>query len=141
MPSHTVGIWIALIASGLVAPAALADLPGAAPIFGQAGVGLVQPGGLQGLANQAARPNMVEAEPPADQPADAAAAEPPADEAPAAVPSASPFEIRYLLTYVLMLAMISGGTFLVARPSGRRAQAPSPAGSKGKPGAVQTAKK
>lgn len=140
MPSHTAGFWIALIAMGLVAPAALADLPGVTPIFGQAGVGLVQPGGLQGLANQAARPNMVEAEPPADQPADAAAAEPPAEEA-AAVPDASPFEIRYLVTYVLMLAMISGGTFLVARPSGRRRQEPSTAGSKGKAGAVQNAKK
>ncbi|MFM8635678.1 MAG: hypothetical protein ACKOEX_12870 [Planctomycetia bacterium] len=132
---------ITLIATGLVAPAALADLPGAAPVFGQAGVGIVQPGGLQGLANQAARPNMVEAEPPADQPADVAAAEPPADEAPEAVPNASPFEIRYLVTSVLMLAMISGGTFLVARPSGRRAQAPNPSGSKGKPGVPPNAKK
>jgi hypothetical protein len=39
-----------------------------------------------------------------------------------AKPSASPFEIRYLISYVLMLLFIGGSTVLIIRPSGRTIQ-------------------
>jgi hypothetical protein len=87
------------------------------PVIAQAGAALVQPGGIQGLANQQ-RPEMVQAEPQADP------AEPAADGAAAPAPTASPFEIRYLIAYVLMLVFIGGGTGLVIRPTGRIRQDP-----------------
>lgn len=88
------------------------------PMIAQAGAALVQPGGLQGLAqgaaNPAARPEMVQADPQAEQPKPADAAAPATD--------ASPFEIRYLIAYVMMLIFIGGGTGLVVRPTGRTRQ-------------------
>ena len=36
--------------------------------------------------------------------------------------NASPFEVRYLISYLVMLIFIGGGTFLVVRPTGRISQ-------------------
>jgi hypothetical protein len=91
------------------------------PVIAQVGPALVQPGGIQGLANPQ-RPEMVQAEPQADPAGEPA--EPAADGAAAPAPTASPFEIRYLIAYVLMLALIGGGTGLVVRPTGRIRQDP-----------------
>jgi hypothetical protein len=90
------------------------------PLFAQGVGALVQPGGIEGLAQKPPRPGAVQApeggnEPPA---ADQGNAEPQAD----AAKSASPFEIRYLISYVLMLLFIGGSTVLIIRPSGRTMQ-------------------
>ena len=50
-----------------------------------------------------------------------------------AKPEASPFEIRYIISYVLMLLFIGGSTVLIIRPSGRAIQGDSGAAkAKGK---------
>lgn len=102
------------------------------PMIAQAGAALVQPGGLQGLAqgaaNPAARPEMVQADPQAAEPK-------PADAAPAT--AASPFEIRYLIAYLMMLIFIGGGTGLVVRPTGRTRQDQGKAAATPKPAATK----
>jgi hypothetical protein len=45
-----------------------------------------------------------------------------AEEKPGTGSKASPFEIRYIMSYVLMLAFVGGSTFLIIRPSGRKTQ-------------------
>lgn len=89
------------------------------PLFAQAVGGLVQPGGIEGLAQQPPRPSAVQAPEGNDAPA---GDQNNAEEKPDAAPKASPFEIRYIMSYVLMLAFVGGSTFLVIRPSGRKIQ-------------------
>lgn len=121
-------------ASGLVLACGLATVPLSceaaivAPLFAQGGAALVQPGGLQGLANPQNRPEMVQAEPQPEQP-------PPAEAEPAAATTASPFEIRYLISYLLMLVFVGGGTALVIRPNGRVPPAEGKASTPSKPAA------
>lgn len=100
------------------------------PLLAQGVGALVQPGGIEGLAQQPPRPEAVQApqegnEPPADEQANA---EPQAD----AAKTASPFEIRYLISYVLMLLFIGGSTVLIIRPSGRIIQGESAGAGKAK---------
>ncbi len=45
-----------------------------------------------------------------------------AEEKPGTGSKASPFEIRYIMSYVLMLTFVGGSTFLIIRPSGRKTQ-------------------
>lgn len=95
-------------------------LPPAVPValFAQGVGALVQPGGVEALAQQAARPAAVQAdEADANQPAAAQGAA-----APEPTSKASPFEIRYIIVYVLMLIFVGGSTFLIIRPSGRKIQ-------------------
>lgn len=70
------------------------------------------------MARQPPRPAAVQAEDDAGDPP--AAAQGDAD--PPAASKASPFEIRYLIAYLLMLIFIGGSAFLVIRPSGRKIQ-------------------
>ena len=88
------------------------------PLFAEAVGGLVQPG-IEGLAQQPPRPSAVQAP---EGNAAPAGDHNIAEEKPAAAPKASPFEIRYIMSYVLMLAFVGGSTFLVIRPSGRKIQ-------------------
>lgn len=69
---------------------------------------------LSAVAQPPERPAAVQA------PEDGAAAA--GDAKPEAAPAASPFELRYLFSYVLMLAFVGGSTFLIIRPSGRKTQ-------------------
>lgn len=89
-------------------------------LFAQVSGALVQPEGIQGLAQQPPRPEAVQAEEGGNEPpaADQDNAEPQADVA----KTASPFELRYLISYVLMLVFIAGSTVLIIRPSGRAIQ-------------------
>lgn len=112
-------VWVAVTVVAGSAPRCQASV--VVPVIAQAGAALVQPGGIQGLANQQ-RPEMVQAEPQADPAGEPA--EPAADGAAAPAPTASPFEIRYLIAYVLMLVFIGGGAGLVIRPTGRIRQDP-----------------
>lgn len=116
MHSYVPGLVLALLTVCLTTDTAIGGVPSVMPLIAQGGAGLVPPGGIEALAKPV-RPNMVEAQPDAAQPAEA-----PANPEPPASPTASPLEIRYIISYVLMLAMISGSTFLVIRPSGRRHQ-------------------
>jgi hypothetical protein len=94
--------------------AAAASFP--LPLFAQGVGALVQPGGIEGLAQQPPRPAAVQAPeggaPPAGDQNNA-------EEKPGTGSKASPFEIRYILSYVLMLAFVGGSAFLIIRPSGR----------------------
>jgi len=70
---------------------------------------------MESRAQEPERPVAVEA-----KPGDGG---PPAAQGEAeAQPSASPYEIRYLTSYVLMLLFIGGSTVLIIRPSGRTIQ-------------------
>jgi hypothetical protein len=97
--------------------AAAASFP--LPLFAQGVGALVQPGGIEGLAQQPPRPAAVQAPeggaPPAGDQNNA-------EEKPGTGSKASPFEIRYIMSYVLMLAFVGGSTFLIIRPSGRKTQ-------------------
>jgi hypothetical protein len=94
-------------------------LPLFAPLFAQGVGALVQPGGIEGLAQQPPRPAAVQAPeggaPPAGDQNNA-------EEKPGTSSKASPFEIRYIMSYVLMLAFVGGSTFLIICPSGRKTQ-------------------
>lgn len=69
--------------------------------------------GLRAVAQPPERPAAVQA------PEDGATAVEAKPEASSAV---SPFELRYIFSYVLMLAFVGGSTFLIIRPSGRKIQ-------------------
>ena len=71
--------------------------------------------GLVGIAQPPERPAAVQA------PADGVAPGP-AEAQPEAASAASPFELRYIFSYVVMLAFVGGSTFLIIRPSGRKIQ-------------------
>lgn len=105
------------ISVGDSAAAAAASFP--LPLFAQGVGALVQPGGIEGLAQQPPRPAAVQAPeggaPPAGDQNNA-------EEKPGTGSKASPFEIRYIMSYVLMLAFVGGSTFLIIRPSGRKTQ-------------------
>ena len=132
MPARTAATALIAIALGtLSAPGTAAPPPTpplVAPLLAQGGAALVQPGGIQELAKKAneARPEMVQADPaPAEAPA---AADDAADAEAAAPKKASPLELRYFISYVLILAFVGGGTALAIRPSGRKPQSlPKPA--------------
>jgi hypothetical protein len=105
------------ISVGHSVAAAAASFP--LPLFAQGVGALVQPGGIEGLAQQPPRPAAVQAPeggaPPAGDQNNA-------EEKPGTGSKASPFEIRYIMSYVLMLAFVGGSTFLIIRPSGRKIQ-------------------
>lgn len=86
------------------------------PLLAQGVGALVQPGGIEGLAQQPARPAAVQAP---EQAAPQAGGQNNAGEKPETNSKASPFEIRYIPSYVLMLAFVGGSAFLIIRPSGR----------------------
>ncbi len=119
-------IWL------LVAVLALTTRPGTTGrLYAQAGAALVQPGGIEGLAKPPARPGVVDA-------AEAGPAQPAADQEPAngdanpaGATQASPFELRFIISYVLMMIFMGAGMFLAVRPSGRLTQGDD-AASKGK---------
>lgn len=73
------------------------------------------PHGSRAVAQPPERPAAVQA--PEDGAAPAAG-----DAKPEAASAASPFELRYIFSYVLMLAFVGGSTFLIIRPSGRKIQ-------------------
>jgi hypothetical protein len=114
LPLLTLSLAIS-VGDGIAAAAASFPLP----LFAQGVGGLVQPGGIEGLAQQPPRPAAVQAPeggaPPAGDQNNA-------EEKPGTGSKASPFEIRYIMSYVLMLAFVGGSTFLIIRPSGRKTQ-------------------
>lgn len=97
----------------------VAAVPFPLPLFAQGVGALVQPGGIEGLAQQPPRPAAVQAPEGAAPPA---GDQNNAEEKPETGSKASPFEIRYIMSYVLMLALVGGSTFLIIRPSGRQIQ-------------------
>jgi hypothetical protein len=107
------------VGDSVAAAAASFPLPLFAPLFAQGVGALVQPGGIEGLAQQPPRPAAVQAPeggaPPAGDQNNA-------EEKPGTGSKASPFEIRYIMSYVLMLTFVGGSTFLIIRPSGRKTQ-------------------
>jgi hypothetical protein len=87
------------------------------PLLAQGVGALVQPGGIEGLAQQPPRPAAVQAPEGGDAPpADAGEAKP------ETATAANPFELRFIFSYVLILAFVGGSTFLIIRPSGRKIQ-------------------
>lgn len=102
-----VTVCMAMATGETIASAVPLPLP---PLLAQGVGALVQPGGIEGLAQK----------PPEDggEPAAADAGE----AKPETAPAASPFELRYIFSYVLMLAFVGGSTFLIIRPSGRKIQ-------------------
>ncbi len=115
----------------LVAVLALTTRPGTmGRLYAQAGAALVQPGGIEGLAKPTPRPGVVDAaEAGPDQAAPDQVVD--GDAKPAGATQASPYELRFLISYVLMMIFMGAGMFLVVRPSGRQVQREDDA-SKGK---------
>lgn len=138
MHARTAAAALIAIALGTSVPGTAAPPPTpplVAPLLAQGGAALVQQGGLQELAKKAneARPGMVQAEP---APADAPVAAVDAANAEAAAPKkASPLELRYFISYVLIIAFVGGGTALAIRPSGRKPQSSPKPSANAKPAA------